>query len=189
MSSKRKSNNNQDDESISESSKKRTKTNRNKENVQPNNKPCSSNLAATPQHSQTQSGTSQSSIRSIPNNQMGLYLTSQDQRIDDLIAKANESIFEKKIFTIGQSKREYCAIYNFFESELVFAQQPENPIPFKCIFCKAAVKCIVGKPSNLTKHLQSEAKLTEIGTINHDKLNNEWYPLYLKSNHHYDEGK
>ena len=80
MSSKRKSNTNLDDES--ESSKKRSRpSNRNKENVQPNNKPCSSNSAAALGDSQTQSGASQNSQslpRSIPNNQLGLYLNSQE---------------------------------------------------------------------------------------------------------------
>ena len=150
MSSKRKSTNQQEDES--DALKKRPRaSNRNKENFQSDNYPCTSKSVATRNDNQTesvasqnseslirslssQSQSSQSISRSIPNNQLGIYVNSQDPRIDDLIAKANESIFEKKVFTFGQVKREYCAIYNFFDCELIFNKKPEKSIQFKCIF-------------------------------------------------------
>ena len=166
-------------------SNKRRNTNE-KENEAPldNSQACCSKSTPT-----SNPNSSQNLPSSIPNNQLGQFMNSQNiQRqheltlINELVEKAQVSMFEKKIFTFGQSQKAYSPIYNFFTCQEVFESKPSRPINFECIFCKKSVNCRLGESGNLTKHLQSDAKLTEHGALNHEKFNNEWHPLYIRYN-------
>ena len=141
---------------------KRTKTNSNKENEF------------------TYVSTQGSIDQSIPNNQLELQRTQEKDLIMKMIENARQFVFEPKIFTFGQDKKEYSPIYQFFVNKTVFSSKPSHQLEFKCIFCKKKVNYKLGESGNLTKHLQTHAKLSEDGAVNHDQFNNVWFPLYLQ---------
>ena len=92
--------------------------------------------------------------------------------LHQLISKAQNNQFEKKLFVFNDVPKYYSSIYNFFECQTVFQNKPDKKIKvtFKCIICDSILKQPLGSSGNLTKHLESPK---------HEEFAN-WKQLYVK---------
>ena len=97
---------------------------------------------------------------------------SGQQLLDKVYEEASRSIFEKKVFIIGDKEHKLTAIFNFFTSPTKFATKPTKTISHKCIICGKSLEEEFGFSSNLNHHLRRHSK-KNIALKN-------WYEAYEK---------
>jgi hypothetical protein len=117
-----------------------------------------------------------------------------NNKIDDMVEKSRNDIFEKVNITINNKTRPYCAIFRWFIFPSRFVARPTTSIEFNCLVCERTVRAPLGKPGNLKKHLltheitkkwlkrYSTFNATTLTSLNYDEQTSNLIKFFLNSN-------
>lgn len=88
-------------------------------------------------------------------NQMSPY---EDFSLTRLIQEAEQRVFRRKIFWIGNEPKSYSTVYAFFNSTVSFHEKPIEKVSFKCKLCSTKIHVVLGRSGNLLKHVETHTE-------------------------------